>query len=135
MLNRISNRDDFVCWFRNPTNQTNGLRIPYRSDRRSPYELGTNSGKYPDFLILRNVDDSNIIDIVEPHGGHLEDWLSIASGFSLFAECHGDLFGRIIMCCKIDNQLVSADFNREEVRAIVDETITFEEFWHQVRGL
>ena len=108
-------------WYRNPINQESGLRIPYReSDFENPYSEGTRVGKYPDMLFFRRENDKLIVDILEPHGQHLEDWMYAAHGFAHFAELHGDEYGHIVLATKPENDrngdFFEFDFNDQTVR-------------------
>ena len=106
-------------WYRNPINQESGLRIPYReSDFENPYLEGTRVGKYPDIIFFRRENDKLIVDILEPHDSHLDDWMYVAHGFAHFAELHGDEYGRIVLATKAGNRrnFSEFDFNDQSVR-------------------
>lgn len=110
---------EMTGWYRNPINQESGLRIPYReSDFENPYLEGTRVGKYPDMLFFRRENDKLIVDILEPHGSHLDDWMYVAHGFAHFAELHGDEYGRIVLATKPANSrnFSEFDFNDQTVR-------------------
>ena len=118
-LEYIRAQPGFLSWMRNPTNQNQGLRIPWRMDRCNAIEIGTQRGKYPDFISVREVEGNHIVDLYEPHGSHLEDWMAIASGFCDFAELHGDSFGCIAMACEYEEEFLICDFNQADIRSIL----------------
>ena len=73
-------RDDFVCWLRNPSRISWALTIPYELH-------GDVKPMYPDFLIVRRDPILGYkIDILEPHGHHLSDNLAKAKGLASYAE-------------------------------------------------
>lgn len=79
VINEESQRDDFVCWIRNPSKSW-GLCL-------QRFEGGVVKGFYPDFLIIRNEPGIGyVIDILEPHRGDLTDNLSKAKAFADYVQ-------------------------------------------------
>lgn len=79
VIDEESQRDDFVCWIRNPSKSW-GLCL-------KRFEGGVIKGFYPDFLIIRDVPGIGyIIDILEPHRGDLTDNLSKAKAFADYVQ-------------------------------------------------
>jgi hypothetical protein len=120
-----------TCWYRNPTNQQSGLRIPYRDkDFADSFVEGTRSGKYPDMIFMRRGESEYVIDILEPHGSHLEDWMHVAHGFAYFAEKYGSEYGRIILATTMgsDSDFLEFDFNNPIVRETIRNTTSQQEF-------
>lgn len=79
VIDEESERDDFVCWIRNPSKGW-GLCL-------QRLENGIVRGFYPDFLIIRNVlGIGYVIDILEPHRADLTDNLSKAKALVDYAQ-------------------------------------------------
>lgn len=79
VINEESQRSDFVCWIRNPSKGW-GLCL-------QRLENGIAKRFYPDFLIIRNVEDIGyVIDILEPHRSDLTDNLSKAKALADYAQ-------------------------------------------------
>ena len=136
-LTRFLGEEEFVGWYRNPTREVSGLRIPYRvEDDQNPYDCGTQHGKFPDFLVVRKVGDDCVVDIYEPHApmNETKPWHRIAQGFAHFAERHGDSFGRIIMSASHDGNTRYFDFKEEREREIAYNSSDFIEFWNTDRN-
>ena len=72
-------RDDFVCWLRNPSRGSWALCIPYELDNEM-------KPTYPDFLIVRNDGIGFVVDILEPHDPTRIDNLGKAKGFAEYAR-------------------------------------------------
>ena len=85
-------------WLRNPDRKSWSLAIPYQ---RTP---GRYKPFYPDFLFFRQEDERIVIDIIDPHGSHLDDAVTKAKGLALYAEKHGHRFGRIEILDWIDGR-------------------------------
>ena len=135
-LGTFSGEEEFVGWYRNPTRDVSGLRIPYRvEDNQNPYDCGTQYGKFPDFLVVRKVGDDCVVDIYEPHApmNETRPWYRIAQGFAHFAERHGESFGRIIMSAEHDRDIRYFDFQNEQEREIAYSSDSFLEFWNAPR--
>ncbi len=79
VIDEESQRPDFVCWIRNPSNGW-GLCL-------QRFENGIAKGFYPDFLIIRNVEGVGyVIDILEPHRSDLTDNISKAKALADYAQ-------------------------------------------------
>lgn len=72
-------REDFVCWLRNPSRGAWALCIPYEID-------GEKKPTYPDFLIIRADGSDYVVDILEPHDPTRADNLGKAKGFAEYAR-------------------------------------------------
>ncbi len=72
-------REDFVCWLRNPSRGSWALCIPYEID-------GQTKPTYPDFLIIRRDGSEYVVDILEPHDPTRQDNLGKAKGFAEYAR-------------------------------------------------
>ena len=72
-------REDFICWLRNPSRGSWALCIPYELD-------GEIKPTYPDFLIVRDVHGYMVVDILEPHDPTRIDNLGKAKGFAEYAR-------------------------------------------------
>lgn len=72
-------REDFVCWLRNPSRGSWALRIPYEIN-------GEMKPTYPDFLIIRRDGSDYVVDILEPHDPTRQDNLGKAKGFAEYAR-------------------------------------------------
>ncbi len=72
-------KDDFVCWLRNPSRGSWALCIPYEIG-------GEKRPTYPDFLIIRRVESEYVVDILEPHDPTRQDNLGKAKGFAEYAK-------------------------------------------------
>ena len=80
VIDEESQRDDFVCWIRNPSSEKWALCL-------KRYENGMVQGFYPDFLIVRRDPKVGyVIDILEPHRGDLTDNLSKAKAMVEYAQ-------------------------------------------------
>lgn len=72
-------RDDFRCWYRNPSKGSEALAIPYN------YK-GTIKLFYPDFLIIRKENGGDyIVDILEPHDPTRDDNVGKAKALAQYA--------------------------------------------------
>ena len=72
-------QSDFVCWLRNPSRGSWALCIPYELD-------GEQKPTYPDFLVIRKVDNEYVVDILEPHDPTRADNFGKAKGFAEYAR-------------------------------------------------
>lgn len=80
VIEEESQRDDFVCWLRNPSRTGWALTIPYEIH-------GNAKPMYPDFLIVRSdLELGYKIDILEPHGPQFSDNLAKSKGLAAYAE-------------------------------------------------
>ena len=72
-------KEDFVCWLRNPSRGSWALCIPYELD-------GEKKPTYPDFLIVRRDGFDYVVDVLEPHDPTRQDNLGKAKGFAEYAR-------------------------------------------------
>ena len=79
MIDEEIQRDDFVCWIRNPSKGW-GLCL-------QRLENGMAKGFYPDFIIIRYENGIGyVIDLLEPHRPDLTDNLSKAKELADYAQ-------------------------------------------------
>ena len=80
VLKEEEQREDFICWLRNPPRKPWSLCIPYEiNNAQNP--------TYPDFIVIRKDGPSNYaIDILEPHDSSRKDNLGKAKGFAEYAR-------------------------------------------------
>jgi type III restriction enzyme len=95
-------------WFRNLPRKKWSLTIPYTNGAEKPL--------YPDFVVFRREENGIVVDILDPHSIHLGDSVGKAKGLAMYAQHHGDLFGRIEMIMEDGGQLLRIDLNRQELR-------------------
>lgn len=85
-----------VGWLRNPVRKKWSLAIPYN--------LGggfISKPVFPDFLFFVRENDKILIDILDPHGHHLNDAVDKAKGLAWYAHRHGHHFRRIEIITEI----------------------------------
>lgn len=100
---------DVIGWLRNPVRKPWSLCVPY--------EIGKGyAGCYPDFLVIRKVDDHLVADIVDPHLLSYEDAWHRAKGLAKYAAKHADQFGRIEMIRLVDGRVDRLDLMDEMQR-------------------
>jgi len=97
-------------WLRNLDRKRWSFTIPYE---RKPGEY---KPVFPDFLFFRKEGDRVVIDILDPHGAHLDDAVMKAKGLAVYAEDHGHRFGRIELLDKIEGRLLHLDLKNKKVR-------------------
>lgn len=78
LLEEEMQREDFVCWLRNPPRKPWALCIPYEQN-------GKMHGMYPDFVVIRKDENGYVIDILEPHDQSRTDNLPKAIGLAKYA--------------------------------------------------
>ena len=78
LLEEEMQREDFVCWLRNPPRKPWALCIPYEQN-------GKMHGMYPDFIVIRKDENGYVIDILEPHDQSRTDNLPKAIGLAKYA--------------------------------------------------
>jgi type III restriction enzyme len=109
VLEEEMRRDDFVAWLRNTDRKSWALCIPY--------QLGDDwKRQYPDFLVIRSVDSSYVVDLLEPHNISLKNSVEKANDLARYAKKHGDSFGRIELIIEQDGLLMRLDLNDHVVR-------------------
>ena len=130
VLDEESNRDDFICWLRNPPRASWSLCIPYEID-------GDTKPTYPDFIVIRKdpvMPDEFIIDVLEPHNPAFNDNLGKAKGFAEYARQNPGV-GRIELIRKGKDAAGNLRFKRldmsmSSVRDKVSRAMTDEELNH-----
>ncbi|WP_426197189.1 DEAD/DEAH box helicase [Massilia sp. DWR3-1-1] len=88
VLNEELGSNATIAWLRNVDRKPWSLEIPYETG-------GEIRPMFPDLVIIRNVHETYVVDILEPHNPNLADNFEKAVGLARFAEKHGHLFGRI----------------------------------------
>lgn len=78
LLEEEMQREDFVCWLRNPPRKPWALCIPYEQN-------GKMHGMFPDFIVIRKDENGYVIDILEPHDQSRTDNLPKAIGLAKYA--------------------------------------------------
>ncbi|MBM3858318.1 MAG: hypothetical protein FJ395_01560 [Verrucomicrobia bacterium] len=101
-------KKDFVCWLRNLDRRDWSMCVPY--------EMGGMKGFYPDFIIVRRNSSGFVVDIIEPHDDTRTDTIPKAVGLAKFADEHGEVFGRLIIARKQNEQWQLADMSDETTR-------------------
>lgn len=99
-----------IGWLRNLDRKRWSLTIPYQ---RRPGEY---KPVFPDFLFFREEGAKVVVDILDPHGAHLDDAVMKAKGLAVYAEDHGHRFGRIELIDKIDGRLRTLDLKDKKIR-------------------
>lgn len=130
VIDEEEQRDDFVCWLRNPPRKPWSLSIPYKLN-------GIDKPAYPDFLIVRKDDKSKfgyVVDILEPHNQSFNDNLGKAQGFAEYARENTGI-GRIELIRKEKNEVNEDKFKRldlskREIREKVLRAINIAELNH-----
>jgi type III restriction enzyme len=109
-----------ICWLRNRPRGRGSLAIPYNQSATQVAAM------YPDFLVFRNSGGQVLVDLVDPHGLHLDDAPAKAKGLADYAQKHGSTFARIILVVydKDQNRHVSLDLRRSDIRNQVQSVTT-----------
>ena len=98
-------REDFRCWYRNPTKGENSLALYHRHN-------GVLKTFRPDFLIIRKeYGGKYLIDILEPHDPSRDDNVSKAKALAQYATENPDI-NRAQLIRMIGEKLVRLDFAR-----------------------
>ncbi|WP_417766024.1 DEAD/DEAH box helicase [Spongiibacter tropicus] len=114
VVSKESERDDFVCWYRNPQQPgQSSLGIAYQAGEE--YKI-----MRPDFLFFAQGADGKVAaDIVDPHGAFLGDALAKLRGLAIYAETHPDTYRRILSVDTIGEKLRALDLKSEDVRKAI----------------
>lgn len=118
---------DFVCWLRNYKRVPWALRIPYQHDNET-------KAMYPDFLIIRQDEDSYVVDVLEPHDPSRTDNLGKAKGLAEYAAQELKI-GRVQLIRRIKNsssKFMRLEMNDSNVREKVLKAFTNEELDHLI---
>lgn len=118
VLNRESEREGFVGWYRNPSRGLqDSLAVPYKDPTTGDWKP-----MRPDFLFFsKNESGQLVADLVDPHGYHLTDALPKLRGLANFTEEVGDEFRRIEAVADIDGVLWKLDLKKEHIRTAIRE--------------
>lgn len=108
LLKEEMEREDFVCWLRNPSRKPWALCMPYEMN-------GQIRAMYPDFIIIRKDAAGYLIDILEPHDQTRTDNLPKAIGLAKYAARNPDA-GRIQLIHMNGGALRRLDLSRSQVR-------------------
>lgn len=81
-------KKEVVGWLRNEPNKPWAFRISYELH-------GDEHQMFPDFVIFRKQKGAIVVDVLEPHAQRESDSVAKARGLAMFANKHGDRFGRI----------------------------------------
>ena len=125
VLNEEFKRADFVCWLRNFKRSPWALCIPYEQNNEI-------KAMYPDFLIVRQEEDSYVVDILEPHDPSRTDNLGKAKGLAEYAKQELKI-GRVQLIRKtkgLSSKFVRLEMNDSNVREKVLRAMTNEELNH-----
>lgn len=82
---------NLVCWLRNRDRQRWALAVPYDDG------AGGYAPMYPDFLFFREADGKVVVDLIDPHGLHLDDAPAKARGLAAYADKFAGQFARFEM--------------------------------------
>lgn len=108
LLKEEMEREDFVCWLRNPSRKPWALCMPYEMN-------GQIRAMYPDFIIIRKDAAGYLIDILEPHDQTRTDNLPKAIGLAKYAARNPGA-GRIQLIHMNGGALRRLDLSRSQVR-------------------
>ena len=108
LLKEEMEREDFVCWLRNPSRKPWALCMPYEMN-------GQIRAMYPDFIIIRKDAAGYLIDILEPHDQIRTDNLPKAIGLAKYAARNPGA-GRIQLIHMNGGALRRLDLSRSQVR-------------------
>lgn len=124
-LKEEQQRDTFVTWLRNPRGSW-GICIPYVMNNE-------NKSMYPDFIIVRKVNNGYVLDILEPHNSSLKDNLPKAKGLAEYVQREPKI-GRVQLIRLVSahgvDKLVRLDLNSSLVREKVNQANTESELDH-----
>ena len=108
LLKEEMEREDFVCWLRNPSRKPWALCMPYEMN-------GQIRAMYPDFIIIRKDAAGYLIDVLEPHDQTRTDNLPKAIGLAKYAARNPGA-GRIQLIHMNGGALRRLDLSRSQVR-------------------
>ena len=108
LLKEEMEREDFVCWLRNPSRKPWALCMPYEMN-------GQTRAMYPAFIIIRKDAAGYLIDILEPHDQTRTDNLPKAIGLAKYAARNPGA-GRIQLIHMNGGALRRLDLSRSQVR-------------------
>ena len=102
-----------VAWLRNE--RASGrwrLAVPYRIH-------GEDALMYPDLVLLRREADMLKVDVVDPHGLHLDDALEKLHGLANYAQQHrhATTLGRVVAIAEVDRRRCERDLSDPDTSA------------------
>jgi type III restriction enzyme len=102
-----------VAWLRNAPRDEWALCVPWRD--KNVWHLF-----YPDFMVVREVHGSHVVDILDPHDHGRPDAPGKARGLSAYARDHGTGLGHIDLIAKVDGRMRVLHLEEEKTRKAVD---------------
>ncbi|NVO12399.1 MAG: DEAD/DEAH box helicase family protein [Rhodoplanes sp.] len=102
-------QEGFVCWLRNLPRRDWAFCVPYEHGGEKPF--------YPDFVIVRQIGASYLVDLLEPHDDSRLDTWAKTKGLAKFAEEHHLEFGRLMVGRKKDGTIQLVDVSNARTRA------------------
>ena len=96
-----------VAWLRNE-------RASGRWRLAVPYSIrGEDALMYPDLVLFRREADKLKVDVVDPHGLHLDDALAKLQGLARYAQQHrdGTTLGRVVAIAEVDGRRCQRDLS------------------------
>lgn len=108
VLKEEMEREDFVCWLRNPSRKPWALCIPYEQNGRT-------HGMYPDFIIIRKDENGYVIDVLEPHDQSRTDNLPKAIGLAKYAAKETRV-GRVQLIHVESGSIKRIDLSKKAIR-------------------
>ncbi|MEX2645674.1 MAG: DEAD/DEAH box helicase family protein [Gaiellaceae bacterium] len=127
VINQELAREDVVGWLRNPPRKPWSISIPYRSG-------GQDKALYPDFLILREDEGGQVVDLVDPHTTSLSDAWPKAIGLAEYADKHAHEYGRIELVMVERDEVRRLDLTDVGMRGQVKNITTNEQLKALFRG-
>ena len=98
-----------VGWYRNPTGGIAALAIPYEMSR-VPRTM------YPDFIFFHEIEDTIVIDIVDPHRPDSADTGPKWTGLAKYAKDNAAVLRRVVAVIRnSDAKLISLDLKNSDV--------------------
>ena len=124
VVNRELNRKNFIAWYRNPPySHSESLGISYELD-------GETKILHPDFLFFSKLDSGElVVDIVDPHGIHLNDAVPKLIGLAKYAKKFGNNFRRIDALTKINDEIKVLDLQNNSIREKIFESKSAQELF------
>jgi hypothetical protein len=116
VLERESDRPDFLAWYRNPSRPSpDALAVAYQNGHEIWRRM------CPDFIFFHGDNENVKVSIVDPHGHHLGDSLPKLRGLASFAETYADEFHRMEAVAEVEGALRVLDVTQAKVRAAIYE--------------
>jgi type III restriction enzyme len=106
-----------ISWVRNIDRKKWALLVPYEAN-------GEAKPLFPDFLVVREIGQTLLVDVLDPHDPSLADAPAKAQGLAKFAQAHGPAFGRIETIAEVGGSLRRLDLKDEQTRQRVFAAVT-----------